>query len=254
MALLEIDGVVVRFGGIVALDGVSFEVERGQVVGLIGPNGAGKTTLFNCITRQYTPDEGRIRYDGHDLLTKEPHDIVGLGIGRTFQNLGLFPLMTVRDNVMVGAHHRTTPNFVTAPFRVSGVRDEEQRTREEAEGIIEQLGLSPVAGRLAQGLPLGTLKRVELARALASHPELLLLDEPANGLNQQEVSELQDLILRLREDFDLTVLVVEHHMSFVMSISDNVVVLNFGQDIASGPPEEVRKDQDVIEAYLGTEA
>ena len=162
--------------------------------------------------------------------------------------------MTVRDNVMVGAHHRTTPNFVTAPFRFPGVREEEASVRRDADEILERLELTPVAPRLAQGLPLGSLKRVELARALAAEPRLLLLDEPANGLNQAEVQDLQDVILRLRDDFDLTVLVVEHHMSFVMSISDKVVVLNFGQDIATGRPEEVRQDEAVIEAYLGTEA
>ncbi len=254
MALLDIDRVEVRFGGIVALDGLSFTVESGQICGLIGPNGAGKTTLFNCITRQYDPDSGSIRYRDRDILTVAPHDVIRLGIGRTFQNLGLFPNMTVRDNVLVGAHHRTSPNFVTAPLRLAGVRDEEVRTRGEVDGLLERLELAPIAGRLAQGLPLGTLKRVELARALASQPDLLLLDEPANGLNHAEVEDLKDVILRLRDDFDLTVLVVEHHMAFVMSISDKVVCLNFGEDIATGTPDEVRQNDAVIEAYLGPDA
>ena len=254
MALLEIEDVGLRFGGIVALDGVSFEVDRGQICGLIGPNGAGKTTLFNCITRHYDPDMGRITYADRNILDVAPHDVIRLGIGRTFQNLGLFPMMTVRDNVLVGAHHRTTPNFVTAPLRLPGVRAEEARSRAEVDELLDRLELTAVAPRLAQGLPLGTLKRVELARALASQPDLLLLDEPANGLNHAEVEELKDVIMRLRDDFDLTVLVVEHHMAFVMSISDKVVVLNFGQDIATGTPDEVRQDEAVIEAYLGPDA
>lgn len=254
MALLQIGRVELRFGGIVALDGVSFAVERGQICGLIGPNGAGKTTLFNCMTRQYTPDSGTITYDGRDLLTVEPHDIVRLGIARTFQNLGLFELMTVRDNVLVGAHHRTAANFASAPLRLPGVREEESRVREEVDDLLQRLELGRVADRIAQGLPLGTLKRVELARALASRPELLLLDEPANGLNHAEVEELKGVMLRLRDDFDLTLLVVEHHMAFVMSISDEVVCLDSGRDIATGTPDEVRRDRAVVEAYLGPDA
>lgn len=251
LALLEIDDVRLRFGGIVALDGVSFDIEPGRICGLIGPNGAGKTTLFNCITRQYTPEGGRIRYDGHDVLQVEPHDIVGLGIGRTFQNLGLFPQMTVRDNVLVGAHHRMLANFVSAPLRLPGVREEEVRVRGEIDELLQRLDLAALAGSPVQGLPLGTLKRVELARALASQPRLLLLDEPANGLNHAEVGSLQDVVLGLRDDFDLTLLVVEHHMAFVMSISDHVVCLNFGREIAAGTPQEIRQNPAVIEAYLG---
>jgi branched-chain amino acid transport system ATP-binding protein len=254
LSLLQIDHVDLRFGGIVALDGVSFTVERGQICGLIGPNGAGKTTLFNCITRHYSPDSGTITYDGRDILTVEPHDVIRFGVARTFQNLGLFDLMTVRDNVLVGAHHRMAANFVSAPLRLPGVRDEEVRVRRDVDRLLERLELAPVADRLAQGLPLGTLKRVELARALASQPKLLLLDEPANGLNHAEVEKLKDVIVGLRDDFDFTVLVVEHHMAFVMSISDKVVCLNFGRDIATGTPEEIRQDQAVIEAYLGPDS
>ena len=249
--MLEIDRVTIRFGGIVALDNASLEVSRGQICGLIGPNGAGKTTLFNCITRLCTPDAGRVIYDGRDIGGVDPHEIVGLGIARTFQNLGLFPTMTVRDNVLVGAHHRTSANFVTAPLRLPGVRREELDIRDEVTALLERLGLDALAGRPVQGLPLGTLKRVELARALASRPDLLLLDEPANGLNHAEVVALEEVIRRIRDDYDLTVLVVEHHMAFVMSISDKVVCLNFGREIATGTPDEVRRNPDVIAAYLG---
>lgn len=249
--MLAIDRVTIRFGGIVALDDASIDVARGQICGLIGPNGAGKTTLFNCITRVNTPDSGTVTYDGRDITNVAPHEVVRLGIARTFQNLGLFPTMTVRDNVLVGAHHRTRANFVTAPLRLPAVRREETAMRDEVGALLERLGLGAVADRPAQGLPLGTLKRVELARALASQPDLLLLDEPANGLNHAEVVALEDVIRRICADHDLTVLVVEHQMAFVMSISDKVVCLNFGRDIASGTPDEVRRDPEVIAAYLG---
>ncbi|HSK91610.1 MAG TPA: ABC transporter ATP-binding protein [Euzebyales bacterium] len=252
--MLEIDRVTVRFGGIVALDGASLRVSRGQICGLIGPNGAGKTTLFNCITRLYTPASGRMVYDGRDLDGVAPSEVIGLGIARTFQNLGLFPTMTVRDNVLVGAHHRTRASFVTAPLRLPGVRREEARVGDEVDELLERLDLRAVAGRPAQGLPLGTLKRVELARALAGRPALLLLDEPANGLNHAEVRRLEELIRWVREQFDLTILVVEHHMAFVMSISDTVVCLNFGRDIATGTPDDVRRNPAVIAAYLGPDA
>jgi branched-chain amino acid transport system ATP-binding protein len=252
--LLEIDRVTIHFGGIVALDNASLRVARGQICGLIGPNGAGKTTLFNCITRLYTPDSGAITYEGRDIVGIDPHEVVRIGIARTFQNLGLFPTMTVRDNVLVGAHHRTSASFVTAPLRLPAVRREDRSVREDVAGLLDRLGLTAVADRPTHGLPLGTLKRVELARALASGPDLLLLDEPANGLNHAEVVALEAVIRQIREDYDLTVLVVEHHMAFVMSISDKVVCLNFGRDIATGTPDEVRRDPDVIAAYLGPDS
>ena len=265
--MLSVDSVTVRFGGIVALDGASLDVAQGQICGLIGPNGAGKTTLFNCITRQYTAARGHVAYKGRDLAGLAPHDVIRVGIARTFQNLGLFPTMTVRDNVLVGTHHRTRASFVTAPVRLpvavhrrrgdavaTRVRREETRVRADVDALLERLDLSTVAERPAQGLSLGTLKRVELARALASRPELLLLDEPANGLNHAEVGQLGGLIRHLRDEFGLTVLVVEHHMAFVMSICDKVVCLNFGRDIAAGTPDEVRRDDAVIAAYLGPDA
>ena len=249
--MLRVDDVCVRFGGVTALDGPTFDVEAGTICGLIGPNGAGKTTLFNCISRLYTPQQGRIEFEGDDLLRRPPHHIAALGIARTFQNLGLVPSLTVRQNVALGAHHRGRTNFLTAGLSLPGVRREESELRDQADEILEKLGLAAFAERRAAGLPYGTLKRVELARALCGRPKLLMLDEPASGLNHKEVDELADLLVELRGDLDLTILLVEHHMGMVMRASDHVVVLNLGRLIAQGPPAEVQKDQSVIDAYLG---
>jgi branched-chain amino acid transport system ATP-binding protein len=249
--LLRVEDVVLRFGGVVALGGVSFEVRRGEIRGLIGPNGSGKTTLFNCISGIYRPTAGDIRFDGRPLSAEGRHRMAALGIGRTFQHVALFRSLNVRENVLAGAHSLARSGFVANALRLAPVRREEREAESRARHLLALLDLDSLAEVPVTALPFGTQKRVELARALAAGPKLLLLDEPAGGLNHDEVDGLARLLERIRREFALSILLVEHHMNLVMRVSDRVVALDFGQKIADGTPGAVRAEPAVVRAYLG---
>ena len=250
-AVLEVKGITVRFGGITALDDVSFDIPRDKVCGLIGPNGAGKTTLFNCLSRLYQYQSGDLLFDGKSITATPVDKMADIGIGRTFQNLALFRTMTVRENILVGAHSKSNSGFLKGMWPTASSREEEAHLAHVADDLMVKLKLTEVANRAVGELPFGFQKRVEFARALAAQPRLLLLDEPAAGLNHEELTDLANLIKWVRDDLGITVLLVEHHMQLVMDISDWIVVLNFGKKIAEGAPEVIQKHPEVIRAYLG---
>jgi len=252
--LLTVRDVSVVFGGITALNGVSFDMQKGQVLALIGPNGAGKTTLFNCLSRLYQPSAGDILMDGVSILTRPPHRISEIGIGRTFQNVALFPNLSVLDNARVGAHSHTNSDIISDSLRLPRSRSVEVAINKKVLRILDYLELTHLAHTNVAGLPFGTQKRVELARALATDPTILLLDEPAGGLNHEEVYVLGDLVKRIRDERHITVLLVEHHMGMVMKIADHIVVLNFGRKLAEGTPKQIQNDPEVLKAYLGDTA
>ena len=249
--VLAVDKVDVRFGGIHALRGVSLNVHMGEICGLIGPNGAGKTTLFNCITRLSSVSAGTIRLHGQMIETLPRRQIIGMGIARTFQNLGIYAGMTVLENVMLGAHHISGGRFIDALMRPGRSRQREQEIEHRCRDILADLDLKDVADVPAGSLPYATQKRMEIARALASRPTVLLLDEPAGGLTHGEVGEFSDLVSRVRTTYGVTVVLIEHHMGLVMSLCDRIEVFHLGQNLASGRPEEVRANSAVIDAYLG---
>ena len=247
--VLHIDHLTMRFGGVVAVNDLSMDINKGEIVALIGPNGAGKTTAFNMVTGVYTPTSGKITLMGQDITGRRPDEITKLGIARTFQNIRLFSSMTVFENVLTARHLRRTSNFLTATFRLNAA--EEKKMRQETEALLKRVDLYELKDEMATSLPYGKQRLLEIVRALATGPKLLLLDEPAAGMNPQETEELGAFIRKIRNNFSLTIFIIEHHMNLVMDISDRIYVIDFGKWIADGVPEEIQNNEAVINAYLG---
>ena len=247
--ILKIDHLTMQFGGVVAVDDFSMVINEHEIVALIGPNGAGKTTAFNAVTGVYTPTSGTVTLLGQNITGKRPDQITSMGIARTFQNIRLFSSMTVFENVLTAHHLRRTSNIFTATLRLNAA--EERRMREDTHALLKQVGLDDLQDEMATSLPYGKQRLLEIVRALATKPKLLLLDEPAAGMNPQETDELGAFIRRIRDEFNLTIFIIEHHMNLVMDISDRIYVIEFGKQIAEGVPEEIQNNEAVIAAYLG---